>query len=212
LDELVASKLICSFVVPASPNATSNTPELRNIQAIIGLERGTKDSRSAIDRLTDAISTAASSASFIVAHVVWFATWIGLNLHRSAFDPFPFNLLTLAVSLEAIVLTGFVLMAQSRMTQQADKRAHLDLQINLLAEQELTAILRVLCLVADKNGIDVAAADPRLKQLLTQTDVRTLSAALDKGLATLAVSNATPDAPDSGIPPGPVTNDHAVTH
>ena len=49
-------------------------------------------------------------------------------------------LLTLAVSLEAIVLTGFVLMAQNRMTLQADKRAHLDLQVNLLAEQKLTAI------------------------------------------------------------------------
>jgi uncharacterized membrane protein len=146
--------------------------------------------------LTDAVSTAASSPPFIVAHVAWFATWIGLNLHRSAFDPFPFNLLTLVVSLEAIVLTGFVLMAQSRMTQQADKRAHLDLQINLLAEQELTAILKVLCLVAAKNGIDVAAADPRLQQLLAHTDVQRLSAALDQGLATLAVSDAAPLSPE----------------
>jgi uncharacterized membrane protein len=197
--------------VPVSPSPTPNTPELRNIQAIIGLERGTKENRSAIDRLTDAVSTAASSPSFIVAHAVWFATWIGFNLHRSAFDPFPFNLLTLTVSLEAIVLTGFVLMAQNRMTQQADKRAHLDLQINLLAEQELTAILKVLCLVAAKNGVDVAAADPRLQQLLAHTDVRTLAAALDQGLATLAVSDTAPLSPEhGGAPSGPVTINHAV--
>ena len=154
------------------------------------MERGTRDSRSAVERLTDAVSNHASSASFVVAHLVWFTTWIGLNLHRPAFDPFPFSLLTLAVSLEAIVLTGFVLMAQSRMTQQADKRAHLDLQINLLAEQELTAILKVLCLVAERNGIDVAGCDPRLQQLLAHTDVRTLSAALDQELATLGAAAA----------------------
>jgi uncharacterized membrane protein len=77
------------------------------------------------------------------------------------FDPFPFNLLTLVVSLEAIVLTGFVLMSQNRMTQLADLRTHLDLQVNLLAEQELTAILKVVCLVAEKNGIAVDG-DPEL--------------------------------------------------
>ena len=152
--------------MPETASPTPSPPELRNIQAIIALERGTKESRSAIDRLTDAVSMSASSPSFIVAHLVWFATWIGLNLHRSAFDPFPFNLLTLAVSLEAIVLTGFVLMAQNRMTQQADKRAHLDLQINLLAEQELTAILKVVCQLADNNGIDVVAGDPGFSSCL----------------------------------------------
>jgi uncharacterized membrane protein len=181
--------------VPGTPSSPASTPELQNIQAIVNLERGTQESRSVIDRFTDAVSRAASSPSFIVAHIVWFATWIGLNLHRAAFDPFPFNLLTLAVSLEAIVLTGFVLMAQGRMTQQADKRAHLDLQINLLAEQELTAILEVLCLVADKNGVDVAACDPRLQQLLERTDVRRLSADLDRGLAT--VSKSSGDVTDS---------------
>lgn len=189
-----------------------STPELRNIQAIIGLERGTRDSRSAVERLTDTVSNRASSASFVVAHIVWFTTWIGLNLHRSAFDPFPFNLLTLAVSLEAIVLTGFVLMAQSRMTQQADKRAHLDLQINLLAEQELTAILKVLCRVAERNGIDVADRDPRLQQLLAHTDVRTLSAALDQELATIGASDAASLSTERLEPPAaPVIVEGAAT-
>jgi uncharacterized membrane protein len=164
---------------------TPSAPELKNIQAIIGLERDTRESRSSLDRITDAVSAAASSPAFIVVHLVWFGLWIGLNRHGAAFDPFPFNLLTLAVSLEAIVLTGFVLMAQSRMTVQADKRAHLDLQINLLAEQELTAILKLQCLLAQRAGIDLASCDPRLEQLIAQTDVRTLSATLDQELATV---------------------------
>ena len=77
------------------------------------------------------------------------------------------------------MLTGFVLRAQSRMNDQAHRRAELDLQINLLAEQELTAILRVLCAVGDKAGIDVARCDPRVEQFRSQTDVRAIAAVLD---------------------------------
>jgi uncharacterized membrane protein len=120
--------------------------------------------------------------------LVWFGAWIGANAGRPSFDPYPFTLLTLAVSLEAIVLTGFVLMAQSRMTQAADKRAHLDLQINLLAEQELTVILRVQCLLAERAGIDIASIDPRLEQLRTHTDVPRLTATLNAELASIEAS------------------------
>src|SRR4029077_15836633 len=120
----------------------------------------------------------------IVAHVLWFAVWVGVNsLGRATFDRYPFNLLTLAVSLEAIVLTGFVLMAQSRMTREADKRAHLDLQINLLAEPELTAILKMQCLLAERIGIDVTGVDPRLEQLRTRTDVQQLAATIATEMA-----------------------------
>ena len=157
----------------------------------MGLERDTRDRRSVLERVTDAVSGLASSPTFIVAHVLWFAVWVGINsLGRATFDRYPFNLLTLAVSLEAIVLTGFVLMAQSRMTQQADKRAHLDLQINLLAEQELTAILKLQCLLAERAGIDVTGVDPWLNQLRSRTDVQQLA-------ATIATEMASADA--SGI-------------
>lgn len=65
--------------------------------------------------MTDQVSAWTSSATFIIAHVVWFIVWILINNRQAtAFDPFPYTLLTLAVSLEAIVLTGFVLMAQDR--------------------------------------------------------------------------------------------------
>src|SRR5678816_3652272 len=135
---------------------TTPPPELRNIQAIVDIERDVRDQRSRLDRLTDAVSGVAGSPVFIVAHLLWFGVWIGVNaLGGATFDRYPYSLLTLAVSLEAIVLTGFVLMAQGRMTQQADKRAHLDLQINLLAEQELTAILKMQCLLAERAGIDI---------------------------------------------------------
>jgi uncharacterized membrane protein len=148
------------------------------------LERQTREKRSHLDRVTDAVSGLASSPAFIVVHILWFAGWIGVNsIGGATFDRYPFNLLTLVVSLEAIVLTGFVLMAQSRMTQEADKRAHLDLQINLLAEQELTAILTLQCRLAERAGIDVSDVDPRLDQLRTHTDVQQLAATIATEMA-----------------------------
>ena len=130
------------------------------------------------ERAAGQITKFSGSMLFVYLHVIWFTIWIVLNVTRWRFDPFPFGLLTLVVSLEAIVLTGFVLRAQSRMTMQADRRAELDLQINLLAEQELTAILRVLCAVGEKNGIDVTSCDARVEQFRSQTDVRALAAKL----------------------------------
>lgn len=159
---------------------TSTSPELRNIRQIVRLEREKRGTSSRFDRMADWISGYASRPSFIALHLLWFSSWIALNaLIAHPFDAPPFNLLMLAVSLEAIILTAFVLRAQSRMSQQVERRADIDLQINLLAEQELTAILRVLCSVGEHVGIDVASCDPRVEQFRAQTDVRVIAAELD---------------------------------
>jgi uncharacterized membrane protein len=165
-------------------------PELRNIHAIIALEKESRARRTPVQRITDAVSAAASQPVFIACHVVWFAVWVTYNSRAGhPFDPFPFSLLTLIVSLEAIVLTGFVMVSQARMTQQADQRAHLDLQINLLAEQELTAILKIQALLAQRAGIDIEHQDPalaaRLRQLLRPTDIQTLATVLKHELETV---------------------------
>ena len=72
------------------------------------------------------------------------------------FDPYPFSLLTMIVSLEAIFLSIWILISQNQMTRQADRREHLDLQINLLAEQESTATLRAVHGIAHHLGVDPA--------------------------------------------------------
>ena len=169
---------------------------ISNIRDVMALERDTRRDRSTLERLTDLVAAAASSTGFIVAHVIWFAFWVGLNtLSATRFDPFPFSLLTLAVSLEAILLTGFVLISQDRMTKVADKRAHLDLQVNLLAERELTAILRVVCAIAEKTGIDLNKCDPNLSQLLGRTDVKALNHELTKEMATVDRTADSPSRP-----------------
>lgn len=180
------------------PVKTTTVPEpaARNIEAIAALERAARSDRTRLDRFTDAVTTAAGSPAFIVGHAIWFAAWIVINVMRPGpFDPYPFGLLMLVVSLEAIFLSAAVLMTQNRMQHQADKRAHLDLQVNLLAEQELTAILRMLTAVSQRLGIDPAQAADRVDQLLEQTDIEKLSAALDQKLPDAATSPAPSSAP-----------------
>jgi uncharacterized membrane protein len=139
--------------------------------------------------VTDAVTAVAGSAAFLVLHAVWFTVWIAINLRRDPpFDPFPFTFLTLLVSLEAIILTGMVLMTQNRMTRQAEKRAHLDLQVNLLAEQELTTMLQMLTALCERLGVAVPARDARIAQLLKDTDIHELASALDRELAEKAAS------------------------
>ena len=96
-------------------------------------------------------------------------------------------------------------MTQNRMTRQADKRAHLDLQVNLLAEQELTAILQMLNALCQRMGVAVPARDARVEQLVKETDIHQLASALDRELAEDAVT-----APSSA--PAPRTQSPASLH
>jgi len=165
----------------------------RNIEAIAALEREALHDRSALARFTDAVTSAAGTAAFLLGHVVCVAAWIALNVSgRLAVDPYPFNLLMLAVSLEAIGLTTVVLMTQNRMTRQADKRAHLDLQVNLLAEQELTAMLQMLHALCQRVGVSVTVRDTGVEQLLKDTDIHQLANALDRELTESAAPASAP--------------------
>ena len=94
------------------------------------------------------------------------------------FDPFPFNLLTMIVSLEAILLTSFVMISQNRMGRQADKRAHLDLQVNLLAEQELTKVLQMLDTIC--RALKIPEQDSETQLLMKKTDVTSIAREIDQ--------------------------------
>jgi uncharacterized membrane protein len=93
---------------------------------------------------------------FAYVHIVWFVVWILLNtgwFGLRAFDPFPYGLLTMIVSLEAIFLSTFVLISQNRQAQESERRADLDLHIGLLTEHELTRVLQMLDVIQAKLGI-----------------------------------------------------------
>jgi uncharacterized membrane protein len=142
-----------------------------NICTIVELRRMEDKQKTAQDRVADAITAFSGSMAFLYFHAVWFGIWIVVNIGKApilGFDPYPFGLLTMIVSLEAIFLSTFVLISQNKMGDVSDKRADLDLQINLLAEYEITRILRLVDAMAEKMGVE-EAFDPAIDELKEAT-------------------------------------------
>ena len=128
----------------------------RNIGTIIHLRTKAARERSLQDRIADAITSFSGRMVFAYVHIAWFGVWILLNTGRfgvRVFDPFPYGLLTMVVSLEAIFLSTFVLISQNRLGEETERRADLDLHIGLLTEHELTRVLQMLDAIQDKMGI-----------------------------------------------------------
>jgi uncharacterized membrane protein len=129
----------------------------RNIATIAKNKEQAEKARGMQQRAADAMTAFSGSMAFVYLHAVWFGLWMAVNLGvfgLQPFDPFPFGLLTLIVSLEAIFLSTFVLISQNRQAAVADRRADLDLQINLLAEYEVTRLLMLVDAIADHLEVD----------------------------------------------------------
>lgn len=142
----------------------------RNISTLLEVRRQLEKRKSIVTKVADAITGFCGSFPFVYLHVVWFGFWILWNtglLGLEPFDVYPFGLLTMTVSLEAIFLSMFVLISQNRMTELADQRADLDLQVNLLAEYEITKVLSIVDAIADHLDIEVSK-DPELEELKLQ--------------------------------------------
>ena len=167
----------------------------RNIRTIIQLRLRAARARSVQDRLADAITTFSGRMVFAYVHIVWFGVWILLNtgwVGVRAFDPFPYGLLTMVVSLEAIFLSTFVLISQNRLSAETEHRADLDLHIGLLTEHELTRVLQMLDAIQDKLGID-NHADSDLADLEMETKPEDVLAEIAR-LQQRARSSKTPTA------------------
>ena len=145
-----------------------------NIVKVVNIEEQERARRTTGEKIAEVIASFCGSMTFVYVHVIWFDGWIILNpvLPYFHFDPFPYTFLTLVVSLEAIFLSTFILISQNHETKLTERRNHLDLQINMLAEQENTKMLEILQLVAAKVG--VSDEDPTIAALLEPTDPRRL--------------------------------------
>jgi len=153
----------------SSAHAHIEGPSSRNIRLMAELERDALATRSFGQRLGDMISVQAGRFWFIVFHAIFFTIWIVANVEGSShLDPYPFPFLTLVVSLEAIFLSLFILMSQNRATHQSDRRAHFDLQVNLLAEAEMTKVLKLLQALCAAHKL-LEAKDPELAELARET-------------------------------------------
>ena len=166
-----------------APQHRPKTPEElteQNVRSIADLEQAAKAQLTTADLVADRITRFCGSMPFVWVHVIWFIGWIVGNtvLPIKAVDPYPFSFLTLVVSLEAIFLSTFIMISENRQERIEERRSHLDLQINLLAEQESTKTLRLLEMIAkhlgitdtDDPDIDVLAQATRPENLIRQID------------------------------------------
>ena len=150
--------------------------------------------RTGLQRLADGLTRVASSPGFLVLHVVWFVAWIVANAGTAGmepFDPYPFGLLTLLLSMEAIVLSIFVLMSQGREAGVAELREELTLQVNLRIEEEVTKTLQLVTGLYARLGYPIGD-EAELRDMLRPLDAHRIGDELAEEIGT-----APPPAPDA---------------
>jgi len=156
----------------------------RNIEIVAKLEEGFKGDRTLAGWLADRTTSFMGSPLFVVLHIIVFALWLAINLgvipFVPKFDPYPFLLLSVALSIEAIFLSTFVLMKQNRMSKREDLRSHLGLQISLLSEREMTLVLQMLQRISTRLGVRLSSED--IEELSEETSVEALISHLQKQL------------------------------
>ena len=138
----------------------------RNVRSLLERRQQVEQKKGFQQRLADAITHFTGSMRFVYIHALLYGAWIIINLPGvplPKFDP-SFVILAMVASVEAIFLTTFVLMTQNRMSEEAEKRAELDLQISLLAEYEVTRLITLVKAIAEKLDIE-ASKDPELPEL-----------------------------------------------
>jgi len=151
----------------------------QNIRTVAELEQQFREQRTLPERIAERIGSFAGSIPFVLLHLFWFAAWVVANSGRvpgvAVFDPYPYILLALIVSCEGVLLSTFVLIKQNRMSKIAERRDHLNLQIDILAEQEITVTIRMLKTICRRLGIleigDAAASS----EFSAETKVDTLA-------------------------------------
>ncbi len=129
----------------------------RNVAQIAQMEEEANQSRTTGERVADLATALVGSWTFLIWQSVLLGIWVILNMIGlwKSWDPYPFVLLNLVLSFQAAFATPIILMSQNRQTRLAERRNHLDLQINLLAEQENTEQLRLLRKLCQQAGISI---------------------------------------------------------
>jgi uncharacterized membrane protein len=154
------------------------------IELIAKHEQEFLERRTSAERVSDGIAGFIGSLTFVGVHLVIFATWMVLNSmpHVRHFDPEPYSLLQTLVALEAILAASFILMRQARMGRRSDERDHLMLQILLLTEKELTALLGMDRQIAAEMGLSRAANSQEIRDLSQSTSIEDVAQTIKENL------------------------------
>jgi len=153
-----------------------------NIDAIIGGEQAANRRRSRSEAIYEFVAGSFGTLNFVAFQLIGVILWVTINSGLMPpvrpFDPFPFPILNQIIALEAVLITAFVLMKQNRMSKLADRRAHLDLQINLMTERETTKVIGMLLEIGERLNIKHKVHDEESYQLSRSLIVETLIEAM----------------------------------
>ena len=168
------------------PRGSAKNLKQSNIDAVAKLEHDALNRRTPTERVSDVIAKLVCNMGFLIAQLILISSWSVVNLHvisgLKTFDPFPFGVLALVVSSESVFLTIFVLISQSRMARQSERRSHLDLQVGMLSEQELTTILQMLQKLCQHVCVNVESSKQEVQSFSEITDVHRLASELEDKL------------------------------
>jgi uncharacterized membrane protein len=144
----------------------------RNVELIAKMEAESERKRTRGERVADVLAKGVGSWAFLISQSVALLLWMLANLLAviQPWDAYPFVLLNLVLSFQAAFATPIILMSQNRQNRITDRRNHLDLQINLLAERENTEQLRLLRLLCQRVGIEFDVAESKALEELTEPD------------------------------------------
>jgi uncharacterized membrane protein len=158
-----------------------------HIDTIAKHEQEFLERRSPAERLGDLTAAIVGNLGFVAVHVCVFVLWILANTLQLPgiphFDPVPFSLLGTIVAIEAILLASLILMRQARLARRADEREHLILQILLLTEKEVTALISMNQQIASKVGLGAIANNKEIEQLGRDTSIDEVAQDIQRSLA-----------------------------
>lgn len=156
----------------------------RNVAAIADLEKSVDAQRSLSTRVGAAIAGFVGTMTFVITHVVGIGAWVWVNRLNSRwqFDPYPWPVLILILAVEAIVLSAFVLMTQRHQTRVADRRSHLNLQISLMSEAEMTKVINTLRTISVHLGLPDESNDAAFQEMAKDTDVEHVAQMIEERL------------------------------
>ena len=152
------------------------------------IQKRLSERRTVSDKLADFLVRSAGTITVAIIHIFLFSIWIFINLDMvpwfRVFDPYPFNFLTMIVSLEAIFLAIFVLISQNRESKIADLRQEFDVQVNIIAEREITKIIHMLAYVMNHLNIHYEN-DAELRQMMRPLNIDEIRAQLEHQIGTV---------------------------
>lgn len=159
---------------------------IENVDAIAHIEQDANRSRNLSERVGDVVGGFAGTLAFVLAQLALVAVWAVVNAGLvpgvPAFDPFPYSLLGGVMSFQGVLLAAFVLMKQGHEGRMSERRAHLSLQVSMLAEKEVSKLIQMIERMSATQGTERQVVDKESHELGEVTAVDNLAEELDRRL------------------------------